>query len=136
MCPPCSTFCRELLLSAAVAAAGVSAAEAAASTASASVEGEPPAAAMPEAGWWYNFNDSMFEHLSEADIQLLHEEMIANWSHTINDPAFDILRSPVWRGLVITLYIVVIVVGLVGNVIVICVVIRNRSMQNVTNILE
>ena len=88
--------------------------------------------------WWAAFNYSSSDQLSEEDWRRLAREMMAeirNETKSVNDPEFDILRSPAWRGLILTLYVAVILIGMVGNSIVIFVVIRNRNMQNVTNIL-
>ncbi len=90
---------------------------------------------MPELTWWVSLNYSMIAELSFAELQQLEREMLRNISHSINDPEYDILRSPAWRGLILTLYIAVIFIGMVGNAIVIYVVIRHRNMHNVTNIL-
>ena len=63
------------------------------------------------------------------------EEIMNMYNMTFDHSEYDILRLPMWRGLVLTLYIIVILIGITGNSIVIYVVIRNRHMQNVTNIL-
>ena len=62
--------------------------------------------------------------------------LLENWTrlHHVDHPEFDFLRRPAWRGLVMALFITVILVGLVGNTIVVFVVVKNRNMQNVTNI--
>ena len=59
-----------------------------------------------------------------------------NWTagHHVDDPDFDIVRHPIWRGIMTTLFITVILLGLIGNIIVITIVLKNRNMQNVTNI--
>lgn len=91
---------------------------------------------MSDLGPWLEYlNLSMLSSRSVAELRELQREMLLNYSHHINDPAFDLLRSAAWRGLVLTLYICVIFVGMVGNTIVIVVVFRNRKMQNVTNVL-
>lgn len=99
-----------------------------------------PKSVMPMPGdtWWSSLNYSVLADLPVAEWQRWEKEMLEmlnNASHSVNDPSFDILRSPAWRGLILTLYVAVILVGMVGNTIVIFVVIRNRNMQNVTNIL-
>ena len=72
---------------------------------------------------------------SATTLRLL-KEMLSNWSkqHHVDDPDFDFMRRPAWRGLLMALFITVILVGLVGNTIVVFVVVKNRNMQNVTNI--
>lgn len=77
----------------------------------------------------------MLAQMSLEELKQLEREMVNNYSHSINDPQFDLLRSPVWRGLVLTLYIAVILIGTVGNTVVVYVVARHRKMHNVTNIL-
>ncbi|KAK2191745.1 hypothetical protein NP493_46g01100 [Ridgeia piscesae] len=61
-----------------------------------------------------------------------------NWSEEIrihiDDPDFDILRHSLWRGLVVALYVFIIVLGIVGNSIVIYIVAKNAKMRNVTNL--
>ena len=64
----------------------------------------------------------------------------SNWSDEIrfqfhvDDPDFDMLRHPVWRGVVVTLYVFVIVLGVVGNSVVVYIVASNAKMHNVTNL--
>lgn len=77
----------------------------------------------------------MLAQMSLEDLKQLEREMVNNYSHSINDPQFDLLRSPIWRGLVLTLYVAVILIGTVGNTVVVYVVFRHRKMHNVTNIL-
>ena len=77
----------------------------------------------------------MLAQMSLEELKQLEREMVNNYSHSINDPQFDLLRSPVWRGLVLTLYVAVILIGTVGNTVVVYVVARHRKMHNVTNIL-
>lgn len=64
--------------------------------------------------------------------------VIFNWSEEIrmhiDDPDFDVLRNPLCRGLVVALYVFIIVLGIVGNSIVIYIVARNVKMRNVTNL--
>ena len=62
--------------------------------------------------------------------------MLSNWSKDlhVDHPDFDLLRRPAWRGVVLTFYISVIVIGLVGNAVVVFIVAKNKHMQNVTNI--
>ncbi len=84
---------------------------------------------------WQSLNSSMLAQMSLEQLRQLEQDMLHNLSHTINDPEFDLLRSPAWRGLVLTIYVAVILVGTVGNTVVVYVVARHRKMHNVTNIL-
>lgn len=74
--------------------------------------------------------------LSFVQLIEIHRAMLHNWSayHTIDDPEFDLLRRPAWRGLMMALFITVILIGMIGNVIVVFIVARNRHMHNVTNV--
>lgn len=88
-----------------------------------------------------SFNSSMLSpehaHLTEPQRSLSEaqiHEMLKNFTGDLNDPQFDLLRRPAWRGLMMALYVTVILVGMIGNCIVVFVVCRNRKMQNVTNI--
>ena len=85
--------------------------------------------------WWEALNFSMLPPMSLSQLKELQRDMLVNLTHHVNDPAFDLLRSPAWRGLVLALYVAVIIVGMAGNAIVIFVVFKNRNMQNVTNVL-
>ena len=78
--------------------------------------------------------DAGFSELSYVELLQLEREIMMNWSNSINDPQFDILRKPAWRGLVLALYITTILVGIIGNGIVFLVVVKNKNMQTVTNI--
>jgi neuropeptide Y receptor len=88
--------------------------------------------------WLWNFNDTWLSSLSPEErstLQHLQSKMLYNFSdHSIDDPEFDLLRQPGWRGLIVSLYVAVIAAGIVGNVIVVYVVARNKSMQNITNV--
>lgn len=84
---------------------------------------------------WQLFNSSMLAQMSLEQLRQLEREMVTNHSFSVDDPQFDLLRSSVWRGLVLTLYVAVILVGTIGNIIVVYVVARHRKMHNVTNIL-
>ena len=75
--------------------------------------------AFQELGWSPDNLDSMFHNLS-SDIR--HSE-------------YDMLHEPAWRGLVITLYAIVIIMGICGNSIVIFIVARNKVLRGyVTNV--
>ena len=90
------------------------------------------------AGWMWLLNDSMRAEFTPVELRQLEWMMFQNISEThrgIDDPEYDLLRTATWRGLVLTLYIAVILIGITGNTIVIYVVVRNKHMQNVTNIL-
>ena len=82
---------------------------------------------------WMLNNDTAFTDMSAAEIMYILHNM--NMTQMVDHTEFDILRLPVWKGLVLTLYIIIIFIGISGNSIVIYVVLRNRHMQNVTNIL-
>jgi len=62
--------------------------------------------------------------------------MLDNWTAltSVDDPDFDLLRQPDLRIFMLALYITVIITGLVGNTTVVGIVMKNRKMQNVTNI--
>lgn len=82
------------------------------------------------------FSPAEFSELSDDEFRLLYKMITGNYTgtHHVDDPQFDMLHRPAWRGLVLTLYISVIVIGLVGNVVVVFIVARSKHMQNVTNI--
>ena len=84
-----------------------------------------------EQQWTAILNDSHAESSSTLSQEQV-AEIMANWS--IDHSEFDLLHRPAWRGLLMTLYILVILLGLLGNTVVVFVVVRNRKMQNVTNI--
>ncbi|XP_074662457.1 prolactin-releasing peptide receptor-like [Tubulanus polymorphus] len=52
----------------------------------------------------------------------------------ISNGEFDALEEPVWRGIIITLYVIVITMGVTFNGVVIYILGRNRTMWNVTNV--
>ncbi len=81
------------------------------------------------------FNSSMLAQMSLEELRQLEREMVHNFSYSVNEAEFDLLRSTVWRALVLTLYVTIILVGTVGNVTVVYVVARHRKMHNVTNVL-
>ncbi len=66
--------------------------------------------------------------------ELLENKVMENYSLHYDMSAYDILRQPAWRGIILALYISVILIGIAGNTIVVYVVARNKNMQNVTNI--
>ena len=82
------------------------------------------------------FNDSWRAEFSEEEILQFKRYqkimLLNNSEHSIDDPEFDLLRQPGWRGLIVSLYVAVIAAGLIGNVIVVYVVARNKNMQNIT----
>ncbi|KAK2170651.1 hypothetical protein LSH36_1g03035 [Paralvinella palmiformis] len=77
-------------------------------------------------------SDQQRQFLQEL-IEQLHREVMNNWTERYEEQ-LDVLKRPVWRGLIVALYISIIVVGLVGNGIVVFVVAKNRHMHNITNI--
>lgn len=104
-----------------------------------------PSAGDLEAMWLYLFNTTVsaeeLAQFSEEELKLLqHDYMMVSsnasccYHHHVDDPEYDFLRRPAWRGLILTLYVTVIVIGLVGNAVVVFIVAKSKHMQNVTNI--
>ena len=77
-----------------------------------------------------------FENDTNFSIQSLAElrEMMTNHSLHVDHEDFDLLRSPAWRALIIGLYLMVILIGVVGNSLVVYVVAKHRQLQNITNV--
>ncbi|CAH1791431.1 unnamed protein product [Owenia fusiformis] len=64
-----------------------------------------------------------------------YHAMLSNFTKGgVDDPEYDLLREAGLRGFIIFLYVAVIVLGVLGNSIVVIIVIRNPQMRNVTNI--
>ena len=57
-----------------------------------------------------------------------------NTSLHVDSADFDLLRSPVWRALITALYLMVILMGIIGNSLVVYVVIKHKQLQNITNV--
>lgn len=81
--------------------------------------------------------------MSMEEIEKLWAQMQANngssssvddMLNSYSDPNFDALKTPGWRAVVITLYVLVITLGTLFNGIVLYLLVRNSSMWNVTNI--
>ena len=81
--------------------------------------------------WWFivEYNDFTWQ---EIEWSAIHNEVMMNWTN--NEQQFDLLKRPVWRGIILALYVSIITVGIMGNGIVVYIVARNKNMHNITNI--
>jgi hypothetical protein len=57
-----------------------------------------------------------------------------NFSALFKEGTFDALKEPLWSGVIITLYVIVITLGVLFNGIVLYILSRNTNMWNVTNV--
>ncbi|KAK6182596.1 hypothetical protein SNE40_010245 [Patella caerulea] len=74
-----------------------------------------------------------FENMSTADI-LKNYKVYANFSQGFDETEFDILRDKRWQIGIILLYVIVIVFGFIGNLLVVIVIVRYKQLHTVTNI--
>nr|UPH88282.1 NPF receptor [Haliotis discus hannai] len=74
-----------------------------------------------------------FENMSSEEIQQQFE-LYSNFSQDIKQTDWDILKDKRWQVVVIILYVVVIVFGFLGNLVVVIVIAKYKQLHTVTNI--